>query len=136
MKAESDSMNIRHYFENTEGTGILATCGPEGRVNQAIYSKPFVIDDKTVALVMKQQTSHKNLRNHLQASYLFIEKGVGCKGIRFCLTMQNEEKNRSLITALREEQPCIYPKEDDSDKFLVFFEVDRIRPLVGDALGD
>lgn len=114
----------------------MATCDLEGRVNQAIYSKPFVIDNKTVVLVMKQQTSHKNLRSHLQASYLFIEKGVGCKGLRFCLTMRNEEKNRSLIEALRKKQPCIYPKEDDSDKFLVFFEVDRIRPLIGDALPD
>ena len=124
-------MDMGHYFENTDGTGILATCDSEGRVNQAIYSKPFVIDDKTVAFVMKQRTSHKNLRSHLQASYLFIEKGGG-KGIRFHLTMQHEDKNRSLIEALREKQPCIYPKEDDSDKFLVFFEVDRIRPLIGD----
>ncbi len=136
MKAQSESMDMGHYFENTEGTGILATCDPEGRVNRAIYSKPFIIDDKIVALVMKQQTSHKNLRSHLQASYLFIEKGVSCKGLRFCLTMRNEEKNRSLIEALRKKQPCIYPKEDDSDKFLVFFEVDRIRPLIGDALPD
>ena len=125
-------MDMGHYFENTDGTGILATCDPEGRVNQAIYSKPFVIDDKTVAFVMKQRSSHKNLRSHLKASYLFVEKGGGCKGIRFHLTMQREDKNRSLIGALREKQPCIYPKEDDSDKFLVFFEVDRIRSLIGD----
>ena len=134
MKAESYSMDFGHYFENTDGTGILATCDPQGRVNQAIYSKPFVIDDKTVAFVMKQQTSHKNLQCHLEASYLFIEKGDGCKGIRFCLTLRNEEKNRSLVEALRKQQPCIYPKDDDSDKFLAFFEVDRIRPLIGDAL--
>jgi hypothetical protein len=128
-------MDMGQYFENTDGTGVLATCDSEGRVNQAVYSKPFVIDDKTVAFVMKQRNSHKNLRSHLEASYLFIEKGVGCKGVRFQLTMQNEEKNRSLIEALREKQPCIYPKADDSDKFLVFFEVDKIRPLVGDTPG-
>ena len=127
-------MDLGHYFENTDGTGILATCDPEGRVNQAIYSKPFVIDDKTVAFVMKQQTSHKNLRSHLQASYLFLEKGAGFKGIRFHLTMRNEDKNRSLIEVLRKKQPCIYPKSDDSDKFLVFFEADQIRPLIGDDL--
>ena len=127
-------MDLANYFENTEGTGVLATCTSDGRVNQAIYSKPFVVDDTIVAFVMKRQTSHQNLRNHLKASYLFIEKGAGYKGIRFSLTMQREERNRSLIQALREKQPCIYPKGDDSEKYLVFFEVGQIRPLVGDDL--
>ena len=127
-------MDLRHYFENTDGTGILATCDPAGRLNQAIYSKPFVIDDKTVAFVMKQRNSHKNLKSHLKASYLFIEKGTSGKGIRFHMTLRNEDKNRSLIEALRKKQPCIYPKDDDSNKFLVFFEVDQVRPLIGDDL--
>ncbi len=128
-------MDLAHYFENTDGTGVLATCGPADRVNQAIYSKPFVVDENTVVFVMKQRLSHQNLRHHLKASYLFIEKSAGCKGVRLHLTMQREEKNRSLVEALREKQPCIYSKEDDSDKFLVFFEVDQIRPLIGDAFG-
>jgi hypothetical protein len=111
-------MDLAHYFENTDGTGILATCDPADRVNQAIYSKPFVLDRSTVAFVMKEKTSHQNLRHHLKASYLFIEKGA----------------NRSLVEVLREKQPCIFSKEDDSDKFLVFFEVDQVRPLIGDKL--
>ena len=126
-------MDLGPYFENKEGVGILATCDPLGRLNQAVYSKPFVIDDKTVAFVMKQRHSHKNLQSHLQASYIFIEKGTNNKGIRFGLTMQHEDKNRSLIEALRKKQPAIYPTNDDSDKYLVFFEVDFIRPLIGDA---
>jgi len=126
-------MDLTHYFKNTDGTGVLATCGPADRVNQAIYSKPFVLDGSTVAFVMKHQTSHQNLRHNLSASYLFIEKGTGCKGIRLHLTKQREEKNSSLVKTLREKQPCIYPKEDDSDKFVVFFEVDQVRPLIGES---
>ena len=126
-------MDLAHYFEETDGTGILATCTPEIRVNQAVYSKPFVVDDNIVAFVMKQGISHQNLRCHLKASYLFIEKGASFKGIRLHLTMQREEKNRSLIETLRVKQPCMYPEGDDSDKFLVFFEVDQLRPLIGDT---
>ena len=127
-------MDLGHYFKNTDGTGVLATCDLQGRINQAVYSKPFVIDENTVAFVMKQRHSHKNLQSNLRASYLFIEKGNHNKGIRFGLTMQHEDKNRSLIEALRKKQPAIYPQGDDSDKYLVFFEVDQIRPLIGDAL--
>ena len=102
----------------------------------ACIARKLCVDDKTVAFVMKQRNSHKNLKSHLKASYLFIEKGTSGKGIRFHMTLRNEDKNRSLIEALRKKQPCIYPKDDDSNKFLVFFEVDQIRPLVGDTLGN
>ena len=126
-------MNLADYFEKTTGTGILATCDPAHEVDMAIYAKPHVVDDNTVVFVMKQRISHQNLLKNLQAGYMFIEKGDGYKGLRMHLTMLREEKNQSLVSALREKQPVMYPKEDDSDKFLVYFRVDRVRPLVGDG---
>jgi hypothetical protein len=136
MKAETDFMDLAHYFENTEGVGVLATCDPADKVDQAIYSKPFVLDESTVAFVMQPKTSHHNLQGHLKASYLFIEKDAGYKGIRLHLTKQREEKNSSLVEVLREKQPCIYSKNDEGEKFLVIFEVNQIRPLVGDKFPD
>lgn len=127
-------MDLANYFEKTQGTGILATCDPENEVDLAIYSKPVVIDENSIAIVMKERQSHKNLQQHLKACYMFVEDAAAGKGIRLSLTMQKEEKNRSLIEVLRQKQPCMFPKEDDSDKFLVFFRVDRIRPLVGSDL--
>ena len=126
-------MDLSDYFEKNNGTGILATCDPDHNVDQAVYSKPFIVDETTIAFVMKERLSHQNLKSHLMASYLFLENGPGYNGIRLSLTMQRQDKNRSLIETLRKKQPCIYPEEDDSDKFLVFFKVDRIRPLTGDT---
>ncbi len=126
-------MNLAGYFENVSGTGILATCDPGHDVDLAIYAKPHVVDPETVAFVMKERLSHQNLRSNLQAAYMFIEEGKGYKGLRMYLTMIREEKNQSLVEVLRQKQPCIYPAEDDSDKFLVFFRVNRTRPLVGDG---
>jgi ADP-glucose pyrophosphorylase len=124
-------MDLATYFKNAQGTGILATCDPQKEVDLAIYSKPVVADGQTVALVMKQRQSHRNLQKHLKACYMFIETGTN-QGVRLYLTMERQETNRSLIEQLRREQPCMFPKEDDSDKFLVFFKVDHIRPLVGE----
>lgn len=126
-------MNLGEYFENASGTGILATCDPGSAVDLAIYAKPHIVDETTLVFVMKERLSHQNLRANLSAAYMFIEDGKGYKGLRLHLTMIRDEKNRSVVEALRQKQPCIYPKEDDSDKFLVFFRIDRIRPLVGDA---
>lgn len=126
-------MNLADYFKKAVGTGVLATYGPEHKVDAAIYAKPHIIDEKTLAFVMKERISHQNIRSSLQAAYLFIEHGDEYKGFRLYLTMIREEKNRTLVEALRKKQPCIYPSEDDSDKFLVYFNIDRIRPLVGDG---
>lgn len=126
-------MSLAHYFETVSGTGILATCDPGHQVDLAIYAKPHIIDDKTVAFVMKERRSHQNLHANLQAAYMFIEDKPGYKGLRMYLTMTREEKNQTLVEVIRSKQPCIYPAEDNSDKFLVFFNVDHMRPLVGDA---
>ncbi|MBT8351150.1 MAG: pyridoxamine 5'-phosphate oxidase family protein, partial [Deltaproteobacteria bacterium] len=63
------------------------------------------------------------------AAYLFIENGPGYKGKRLYLTMVREEKNAEQITSLQRRKRKIKVEED---RFLVFFELDRERPLVGD----
>lgn len=126
-------MNLAEYFKNASGIGVLATCDPGREVDVAVYAKPHFIDESTVALVMKERLSHQNLRANLQAAYMFIENGQNLKGVRLYLTMIREEKNRTLVEEFRKKQPSIYPKKDDSDKFLVIFHIDRVRPLVGDG---
>ena len=126
-------MDLAQYFNNTDGVGVLGTCDAAGAVDLALYAKPDVLDENTIALVMKQRHSHQNLRQNLNAAYLFMEKGPGYKGLRLHLTLLREEKNQSLIESLRRQQPCMFPKEDDSAKFLVYFTVNQVRPLTGDG---
>jgi len=38
-------MSISEYFENTKGTGVLATADSEGKVDAAIYARPHVMED-------------------------------------------------------------------------------------------
>ena len=67
---------------------------------------------------------------------MFVEKTQDTqeyKGIRLYLTVQREEINQSIIQAMHKKEPWIYPEGDDSEKFLVFFSVTHIRPLVGDG---
>lgn len=125
-------MDIAAYFKSAKGTGVLATSDAEGQVDVALYAKPYVIDNSTVAFVMKQRLSHQNLLSNLHAAYLFTENGAGYQGVRLYLTMLREETNASLVESLRQKQPEMFPKRDDSSKYVVLFTVDRVRPLVGD----
>lgn len=125
-------MSLSYYFEHTKGMGILATADSDGMVDLAIYAKPQVIDDNTIALVMKERLSHQNLKSNPHAAYMFIEKDKGYVGKRLYLTKLREETNQSVVDMLIQKQPEICPADDDSNKYLVHFQVDDVWPLVGD----
>ena len=125
-------MFLAEYFKNLEGTGIFATADKDGMVDLAIYAKPHVVDDRTIALVMRQKLSHQNLKSNIHAAYMFIEAGEGYRGLRLYLTKLREEINESVIAEFIKGNPNIAPLKDDSVKYLVFFRVDNTWPLVGD----
>jgi len=45
-------MDLHNYFENAKGHGVLATSDEQGRVNMAVFSRPHVFEDQTVAFIM------------------------------------------------------------------------------------
>ena len=125
-------MNLADYFENAKGTGVLATAGAEGEVDVAIYARPHFIDDQTVAFIMADRLSHRNVTANPRAAYAFIEHGDGYKGKRLYLTKTGEETDADKIAAIRR-RPL--PREcgvEGEQRYLVQFRIDRVRPLVGD----
>ena len=124
-------MNLFDCFETTQDTGILTTSNSEGQVDVAIYSRPHVIDENTVAFIMRLRLSYENLQSNPHAAYMFIEKGQGYKGKRLYLTKLREETDPALIDSLRRKEPKTDYKSDEKS-CLFYFHVDRVRPLVGD----
>ncbi|HUT30800.1 MAG TPA: pyridoxamine 5'-phosphate oxidase family protein [Sedimentisphaerales bacterium] len=125
-------MNLYDYFENTEGLGVLATADSAGKVDAAIYARPHVTDENTVAFIMREHLTHQNLQSNPHAAYLFVEKGPGYVGKRLYLTKLREESDPALIDSLRRRTPKI-SREDASKEHVVYFRIDRIRPLVGNG---
>ena len=125
-------MSLHDYFESVNGLGILATAASNGEADLAIYAKPHVIDETTIAFIMRERLTHQNLKSNPRAAYMFVEQGEGYAGKRLYLTKIREETNTSLVEQFRKRQPEICSAEDDSNKYLVHFHIDGIRPLVGD----
>jgi len=125
-------MSLSDYFENVQGLGILATADSDGMVDLAIYVRPHVIDETTIAFVMRERLSHQNLKSNPNAAYMFVEQGEGYVGKRLYLTKTREETNTSLIEEFRRRQPEICAADDDSNKYLVFLQINEVWPLVGD----
>jgi len=126
-------MNLSDYFEKVRGLGILATADSDGMVDLAIYAKPHVIDETTIAFVMRERLTHQNLKSNPHAAYMFVEQGEGYAGKRLYLTKIREETNTSIVEMFRKKQPEICSPDDDSNKYLVHFQIDDVRPLVGET---
>jgi hypothetical protein len=123
-------VNLNEYFETVKGTGVLATADGTGLVDTAIYAKPHIMDKETVAFIMAERLTHHNLQTNHHASYLFKEESQGYKGIRLFLTKLREEKDTELLYSIRSKRYA-GGKEEGKPRFLVFFKVDKILPLVG-----
>jgi len=124
-------MNLYEYFENTEGTGVLATADSSGNVDVAIYARPHIIDEKTVAFIMNERLSYQNITSNPKAAYLFLEEASGYNGKRLYLTKIKEETDKELIDSMRRRKIEKY-QEIDLKKHVVYFRVDRTRALVGE----
>ena len=57
-------MNLSDYFKDAKGTGVLATSDAEGNVDIAIYSRPYIIEEKKVAFSMLERLSYANIQSN------------------------------------------------------------------------
>jgi hypothetical protein len=124
-------MSLADYFESAKGIGVLATSDSDGNVDIAIYSRPYIIDENTVAFSMLERLSYSNIQSNPRAAYMFVERGEGYVGKRLHLTKTGEETDPERIKAIKQ-QHSRAKHSDDKIRHLVYFTVDKIRPLVGD----
>ena len=78
-------MNLNEYFFDNPGVGVLSTADVQGRVDAAIYARPRVMHDGTLAMIMRDRLTHKNLQQNPYAVYLFMEATEGYHGVRVFL---------------------------------------------------
>ena len=57
-------MKLGDYFDKVKGLGVLSTADSSGKVNSAVYARPHVVDEQTVAFIMADRLSHANLQSN------------------------------------------------------------------------
>ena len=127
-------MNLSEYFENTKGVGVLSTADSDGKVNAAIYSRPHMMEDGSIAFIMRDRLSHANLQSNPRAAFLFMEEGAGYKGKRLYLIKTREEENSELIEELSRRSKAGKKDTMSESKFLVFFQLEKELPLIGSGM--
>jgi hypothetical protein len=132
LMSEEGNMTLSEYFEKTQGRCVLATADARGMVDLAIYSRPHVIDEENIAFIMLDRLSHVNLQSNPHAAFLFMEAGEKYVGKRLFLTKTKEEDDQEVIEKFRRKKSYELPDDDKKKRFLVYFHVDKVLPLIGD----
>lgn len=122
---------MKEYFENASGWGVLATADGNGRLNQAVFASPLFMEDGTVAFIMPHKLTHRNLQENPHAAFLFMEEGPGYRGKRIYLSMVREKQDTELLYTLSRQRYAPKKEKLDGPRFLMFFRVDKILPLIG-----
>ena len=122
-------MTLDEYFESSKGRGVLATTDKDGRVNLAMYARPYFIDDSSITFIMTERLTHENLKSNPYAAYLFSEEEQKYQGKRLYLKKTGEEKNPDLITRIC--RKCDYSQYETKNRYVVFFNIEKVLPLVG-----
>jgi hypothetical protein len=126
-------MKLSEYFEKTTGMGVLATADAAGAVDAAVYAKPHFLDEETVAFIMADRLTHHNVQQNPRAAYLFREAGEKYLGRRLYLRKVKEVQDPEAVREMRRKKyPEVSGKYGDENKFIVYFKIDKVLPLVGD----
>jgi hypothetical protein len=123
-------MSLKEYFESAKGYGVLATADAAGKVNVAVYARPHVMDDGTVAFIMAERLTHENLKTNSWAAYSFLEADGKWSGPRLYLRKLKEEQNEALIKEIC--RRCDYSRYEVKNRHVVYFTVEKVLPLIGE----
>ena len=127
-------MTLKEYFSEANGVGIMSTADQDGKVDAAVYARPEVMEDGTIAFIMRDRLTHHNLQENPYAVYLFVEATPGFKGIRLFLKKVKEDENAQLIEKMT--RRCLTPEEDAAKgpKFIVYFAIEKALKLIGSEM--
>jgi hypothetical protein len=129
-------MKLKDYLEKNNGIGIFSTADKDGKVTTAIYSKPHILENNTLAFIMRERLTYHNLQTNPHAAFMFIEESAGYQGIRLFLKKIREDNAPEVIAKMTRRN--LTPEEDKEKgpKHLVIFKVEMILPLIGAAESD
>jgi len=121
-------MNLKKYFSEARGLGILSTAHSSGSVNSALYARPHFMGEDQVSFIMRDRLTRANLQSNPRANYMFVQQADGLNGVRLNLRKISESSDQEQIAKLSRRT-----KNTDSEeqRYLVSFKVEKVLSLIG-----
>lgn len=121
-------MDLKDYFSNKKGLGILSTADSTGKVNSAVYSRPHFLGDDQVSFIMRDRLTRANLKSNPNANYMFVQHTEGLSGLRINLHKLSESTDQQQIAKLSRRKTT---SKSEEKRYLVTFRVEKILSLIG-----
>ena len=113
------------------GRGIIAASDSSGNVNMAVYAKPHIVDEKTVAWGMTEGRTWACVKENPRTAYLYMNPGPGYSGVRLKLSLKEFlESGDMLETVKKHTAEIVSPAAAEAVKHVAFFAVEEVRPLI------
>lgn len=113
------------------GRGVIAASDSSGNVNVAVYAKPHIIDEKTVAWGMTEGRTWTCVKENPHAAYLYMNPGPGYSGVRLKISLKELfESGDMLETVKKHTAEIVSPAAAEAVKHVAYFEVEEVRPLI------
>ncbi len=117
---------LRQYFKQTKGNGVLITSGKEGKVDAIVYPKPIIDQNDYVVFVTQDPIAYQNLSHNPRAMFVFMEYFQPNQGVRLELIKSHEE-NESAVQYSMESQKFSTKKQNV--KHILSFQLQNKLPL-------
>jgi hypothetical protein len=133
ISVKEGSVDLKNYFQDKKGLGVLSTSDKQGKVDAAIYMSPCILDDGTAAFLMADKLSYANVTENPYAYFLFKEDGPGYSGKRLALKKVKQTDDPAVVDEIRRKifNVSINASSGSEKMFVVFFEIEKELPLVG-----
>jgi hypothetical protein len=113
------------------GKGIIASSDAEGRVNIAVYARPHVVDERTLAWGMTEGRTWSCVKGNPRAAFLYLYPGPGYAGVRLSLVLKELRNEGEMLEEIRTRTAeIVSPAAAAAVNHVAFFEVEEVRPLV------
>lgn len=118
---------LRQYFKETKGSGVLVTSDSQGKVDALVFPKPIIDENGYIVFISQDAVLSKNLKENPRALFVFTEYTKPNKGIRLELVKSHEDYETEIRYSLKHQE---FSKKNSATRFLYFFKLENKLPLL------
>jgi hypothetical protein len=127
------SEKAREYLSRQGRLNVLSTSNKAGENNIAMFGSVMAVDDSTVMLMLRENTTCANLReNPLAALLVYVpgKTGLEAEGCRVYLRLRGMEDSGERFEQMKAGIRAKIGDRAETLKHLATFEVLKVRPIV------
>lgn len=127
------SETVKRYAGEAGKTSVISTANRSGETNIAMFGSPALINDETVAVMLGENRTYRNLTENPYAAYLLTlpgKAGMQTEGCRIYLKVRKVEDGGEDFDAMKAMIKAEVGGAAEMLKHRIVFDVIEVRPIL------